>query len=168
MGGTDNASNLIRLTIEEHAEAHRKLYEKHGLWQDYLAWKGLCGQIGKDEIIKEKQRLNGIERAKQNFTKPKSAPHRKKLSSLAKNRPIITCPHCGVNGPNNQMKQWHFDNCPSYTSIVRTSGPCSEKRKIAISEARKKTKKIACIYCNKLVDPGNLKRFHNENCKHKP
>ena len=26
-GGTDDLSNLVELTIEQHAEAHRKLYE---------------------------------------------------------------------------------------------------------------------------------------------
>ena len=30
MGGTDDPSNLTQLTIEEHAEAHRILYEEHG------------------------------------------------------------------------------------------------------------------------------------------
>ena len=53
MGGTDNPENIVELTIEEHAEAHRKLYEEHGRWQDELAWKGLSGQIGKDELIQE-------------------------------------------------------------------------------------------------------------------
>ena len=52
-GGTDNPENIVELTIEEHAEAHRKLYEEHGRWQDELAWKGLSGQIGKDELIQE-------------------------------------------------------------------------------------------------------------------
>ena len=52
-GGTDNPENIVKLTIEEHAEAHRKLYEEHGRWQDKLAWKGLSGQIGKDELIQE-------------------------------------------------------------------------------------------------------------------
>lgn len=42
MGGTDDPSNLIRLTIEEHAEAHRNLYEEYGRWQDKLAWYGLA------------------------------------------------------------------------------------------------------------------------------
>ena len=50
-GGTDDPSNLIYLTVEEHAEAHKKLWEEHGRWQDELAWKGLSGQIGKEEII---------------------------------------------------------------------------------------------------------------------
>ena len=42
MGGTDDPSNLVELTVEEHAEAHRKLFEEHGRWQDELAWKGLA------------------------------------------------------------------------------------------------------------------------------
>lgn len=51
MGGTDDPSNLIKLTIEEHAEAHRILYEKYGLWQDKLAWQGLSKMIDRQEII---------------------------------------------------------------------------------------------------------------------
>ena len=50
-GGTDDPANLVYLTIEEHAEAHRLLYEEYGRWQDYYAWQGLSGQIGKEEII---------------------------------------------------------------------------------------------------------------------
>ena len=50
-GGTDDPSNLVELSIEEHAEAHRVLYEKYDRWQDKLAWRGLSGQIGKEEII---------------------------------------------------------------------------------------------------------------------
>ena len=53
MGGSDDPSNLIELTVEEHAEAHRKLFEEHGHWQDELAWKGLAGIIGKEELIRE-------------------------------------------------------------------------------------------------------------------
>lgn len=51
MGGSDDPSNLIKLTVEEHAEAHRKLYEEHGRWQDHVAWKGLAGLISRPEIM---------------------------------------------------------------------------------------------------------------------
>jgi len=54
MGGTDDPSNIVELTIEEHAEAHRKLFEEHGRWQDELAWKGLAGMITQEELIKRK------------------------------------------------------------------------------------------------------------------
>lgn len=53
MGGTDDPSNLVELTIEEHAEAHRLLYEQHGHWQDKVAWKGLLGLIGHEDIMRE-------------------------------------------------------------------------------------------------------------------
>ena len=44
-GGTDDKSNLVELTVEEHADAHRKLYEQYGRQGDYIAWKALSGQI---------------------------------------------------------------------------------------------------------------------------
>ena len=53
MGGTDEPFNLIELTVEEHAEAHRVLWKTHGLKQDWLAWQGLAGLISKKDILKE-------------------------------------------------------------------------------------------------------------------
>ena len=49
MGGDDSATNLVKLTIEEHAEAHRKLYEEHGNKFDYIAYMALSNQIGHEE-----------------------------------------------------------------------------------------------------------------------
>lgn len=51
MGGTDDPSNLVKLTIKEHAEAHKLLWEKNKKWQDELAWKALSGQISSAEAI---------------------------------------------------------------------------------------------------------------------
>lgn len=53
MGGTDEPSNLIELTIEEHAEAHQILYEQYGHWQDRLAWQGLAKIITKKELVQQ-------------------------------------------------------------------------------------------------------------------
>lgn len=57
MGGTDDPDNLIELSVEEHAEAHKKLYEEHGKEEDKLAWMGLAGMIGKEEIIRRQLSL---------------------------------------------------------------------------------------------------------------
>lgn len=54
MGGSNDSSNLIELTVKEHAEAHRKLYEQYGHWQDFAAWQGLSGRMSKEEIIRYK------------------------------------------------------------------------------------------------------------------
>ena len=53
VGGTDDPSNLIELSIEEHAEAHRILYEVHGRWQDRVAWLSLSGIMKDEERIYE-------------------------------------------------------------------------------------------------------------------
>ena len=73
IGGTNDLENLVELSIEEHAEAHRILFEKHGRWQDKLAWKGLSGQIGKEEIIEE------ILRRPQVWTKERKEAHLKRM-----------------------------------------------------------------------------------------
>ena len=51
-GGTDEPSNIEYVTVEQHAERHRILFETHGRWQDKVAWLGLSGRIGKEEIIR--------------------------------------------------------------------------------------------------------------------
>jgi hypothetical protein len=55
-GGTDDPSNIIELTVEEHAEAHRKLFEEYGRWQDEVAYKGISGRISCEEAIRLAQR----------------------------------------------------------------------------------------------------------------
>jgi hypothetical protein len=59
MGGSNDPENLIELTIEEHADAHRILFEKYGKIEDLWAWKGLSGQIGKEELLREISKNNG-------------------------------------------------------------------------------------------------------------
>ena len=56
-GGSNDPSNRIELTVEEHALAHKKLFFIYGRWQDELAYLALEGQIGKEEatnIAREK------------------------------------------------------------------------------------------------------------------
>jgi len=71
MGGTNDISNLIELSVEEHATAHRILYENYGKWQDYIAWQGLSGRMNKEEIIREKIKLGNIGKKLSNETKKK-------------------------------------------------------------------------------------------------
>ena len=59
MGGSNDPENIIKLTPRQHALAHKKLYEEHGKQEDFIAWKGLSGHIGKEEIIRLKWALGG-------------------------------------------------------------------------------------------------------------
>jgi len=79
MGGTDDSSNLIELTIEEHAEAHRKLFEEYDRKEDYLAWMGLSGWMNKEQIIKEKLSLAGKIGGSKLKGKSKTESHKQSL-----------------------------------------------------------------------------------------
>lgn len=51
-GGSDDPSNLVSLTVAEHAEAHRVLWEQHGRLQDKLAWLMLAGKTDDAESVR--------------------------------------------------------------------------------------------------------------------
>jgi len=48
-GGTDDPSNLIELSIEDHAEAHKWLFIENGNVKDAIAWLALSGLVGNEE-----------------------------------------------------------------------------------------------------------------------
>jgi hypothetical protein len=81
MGGSDDPSNLIELSVEEHADAHRKLYEEHKNHNDYVAWKSLLGCLDVDRYY-ETSRAGGLN----NMGKPKSEEHKRKISEALKGR----------------------------------------------------------------------------------
>ena len=89
----DFPENLIELSVEEHAEAHRILWEGGGRHEDLVAWKSLSEQIGKEEIFLETSRVGGLN----NRGKKKSKEHRQKIAKANK---LV------VKGPlSNETKQ---------------------------------------------------------------
>jgi len=51
--------NLVKLTVYDHAIWHYELWCYYGFQEDYVAWKCLSGQIGKEEIFIEKSKIGG-------------------------------------------------------------------------------------------------------------
>lgn len=80
LGGSNDPSNLIELTVEEHAEAHKQLWLMDRRWQDELAYLFLSKQMKLNQlrILAVKYSLTG---------KPKSENHKKNLSISQKNKP---------------------------------------------------------------------------------
>jgi hypothetical protein len=117
MGGSDDNSNIIELTVEEHAEAHRKLYEQFGHLQDKLAWLGLEGLISTADIVRTLQ-SEGMKGSK-NPMYGKPAPNR------GVKRP-------GVGGRKKGGK-WS-DSERQSRMIVRQSAEYQEKMKLVYSD----------------------------------
>lgn len=59
MGGTDDPSNLVELTVAEHAQAHKELYEKYGKTEDLCAYYMLSGKNQDPEFVKTRASIGG-------------------------------------------------------------------------------------------------------------
>lgn len=58
MGGTDAAGNLVEVTVTQHAMYHFCNFQLWGNTEDWAAWRGLTGQVGKEEILSVLNREN--------------------------------------------------------------------------------------------------------------
>jgi hypothetical protein len=120
-GGTDEPSNIVELTVEEHAEAHKKLYEMYGKHEDYVAWKCLSGTISKQEIIQELCRLGGIYQGKRNAESGHMSKIQKQGASLGGKRSAEVC--------REEQKNAFFD--PSLrTEIAKLGGHAQGKKNV--------------------------------------
>lgn len=79
VGGSNDPSNFVKLTVAEHAEAHRILFQRFGRWQDELAWLSLSKQITCEQarILAVKATLTG---------RPKSLEHKINISISKKGK----------------------------------------------------------------------------------
>jgi len=80
MGGTDDPSNLIEVTPEEHAELHFALYLEHGMMGDWIAFHMLSGKTTDSEWARKEAMRDYFRR---NVV---SVETRKKMSEAAKRR----------------------------------------------------------------------------------
>lgn len=115
MGGKDTNDNLVKLSLEEHAAAHKNLWEQHKLLADYRAWKGLEGQI---KALTNPDRCSKLPKAQGEHLRSGDIQRKAALERIAAgthnntNFYVTTaCPHCGKVGQHFILKRWHFDNC---------------------------------------------------------
>lgn len=103
MGGSNHPSNIELVTVAEHAERHRVLFEKHGHWQDELAWKGLAGLIDKEELVCLKNRYSKL--GKPNYKlrgQKRSIECRERLSQLRRGK-VHSHKTWRVTSPNGEV-----------------------------------------------------------------
>jgi hypothetical protein len=156
MGGTDDPSNLIELTVEEHANAHRILFEQYGKWQDKVAWQALSGNIGKEEILTEFYK---------NLNKGRivSNESREKMAAAKRGRKISESHKKALNEGRRNSK-----NSPEHIEVLRNiwkGKKHSEETKQKIKLSKTGTK--ASEKTKKLLSEKNKKRFQDPIQKQK-
>lgn len=142
LDGWDVPENRIKITIEEHAEAHRKLWEEHGHWEDKLAWQALSGQITGAELNFEICRMAGL---KQQGRKRSTATREK----LRQKRLGKTC----------------SDEVKAKISVSNTGKKRTEEQKLRISETCKRLRIMPPILYGK--DNPFYGRKHTDETKRK-
>jgi len=169
MGGSDDPSNLIELTVEEHANAHKLLWEQHGNWQDEVAWKALSGQVPNAEINHMMNVLRNTGKNNHRFGKPssmrgkthteetkekiKNARAKQKINHSSETKKKIGDKHRGKVTPEH----------------VKLAVIESNKRRTGIKHKTHKNKGvkqqlISCPHCDK--EGGiTMYRWHFDNCK---
>jgi len=183
-GGTDDPSNLVELSIEEHAEAHKLLYEQYGKTQDKRAWLGLAKIMTGKEIIDEilrspkseemKRKLSLARKGKSNPWAigntnakvlagiPRSEETKKKISKSKIGKPrkdMIGNDYAKVLKGRKKSKEHK-------NAVIEALNNKEVKDKISASWANKPL--VKCPHCDTEGKQGhNMNRYHFNNCKRK-
>lgn len=151
LGGENDKSNIAYLSAKEHFIVHRLLTKmfsntKYTCQMENAISKFLSNNRYQNRILTSSQYdICRKYAAKSQSSKIVSDETKLKQSIIRKGKPTWNKGKTGLK-----------------------SNPCSSERAKNISESRKLTLKLKCIYCNKETDPGNYKRFHDSNCKSGP
>jgi HNH endonuclease. len=147
MGGSDDPSNIIELTVEEHAAAHKELYEKYGKEEDKFAWLGLSGQIGKEEIVEYKARLGALNANANGAYLKGNAKHVERMKSD---------PEYNAEVRRKQSKP--KSNKENY------KGPKSAEQRENMKRSALARERVPCCKCGKGFTKANLAK-HEKGCK---
>jgi hypothetical protein len=134
MGGTDDPNNIIEVTVEEHAELHRRLYEAFGYIEDKVAWMSLIGQAKDPEVWRLKSKLGAAVANKDGG--PTLGTH-------------------WYHNPEDPTQQLMLKECPEgwvkgrgkYKSPDRSNYKASEKQRRVASETARKMGKANAKEC---------------------
>lgn len=159
MGGTDDPKNLIKLTIEEHANAHKKLWETYGKEEDKIAWMCLSGQITVYEAtiqaIKSSSRKTCSKRNKENNPMWNKDSVSKMIESNKK---------FWKNNPEKRKEVSERMKLIN-TGKVRTLEQKQNYRNARLGVHYPSSKrKCCCLSCKKETTTQAFSRFHTKNC----
>jgi hypothetical protein len=171
MGGTDEPENLIELTIEEHAEAHRILYEQHGHWQDYCAWQALSGQISNQDAIKFAQSSASKDWMRTEAGKKKMrdawVKRKEKGLGIPWNKGRTKEDHEGLKKLSEINKKMRTEDPSRLSNIgdINRGKSFDDNHKEKLSKAAKNRPRKTCPHCGKSVIKQMFIRWHGEKCK---
>ncbi len=185
MGGSDESSNLVEVSVVQHAMWHFANWQLWGNKEDYLAWKGLTGFQGKEEIIEqliETGRQKGRQAAKKAtrdlinnglhpFQNP-SVREKALISSLKSQEQLVKEGKHSFQNIEMRIRRARLDSIRKKKEYKEGLSPLQnpdtvEKRRLTSSKAKssQNSTKVMCPHCKKVGGHTNMKRYHFDNCK---
>jgi hypothetical protein len=141
MGGSDHPDNLIELSVEEHAEAHKKLYEQCGNEHDRTAWLALSKQIGEEEAHWRAMSIGGKNaRARGNPMKdPEVAKRNGEAQKKNKKNIARIASLAAVGGRTNKGKPKSAEHCAAISKAkMGTVVSAATRQKLREAQTGKK------------------------------
>lgn len=88
-GGTDDPSNIVELTVEDHAIAHLVRWKMYGQMGDFDAYRILSANVNNPQIWDDKARAAQGERLKKCWTTEKREAFSEKMKKVQKRPEVI-------------------------------------------------------------------------------
>lgn len=178
-GGTDDPSNLVLLSIADHASAHLSLFGQFGRREDRLAWMSLSGMLSKEEIIYEACLIGAANGGRIGGQKGGSAGKGKKKPEGFGEKISLA-----VSGPKNGMyktkltppqKEKQKASLRKVITDIGNENWIGTKNLTASNVSRIKDGSHpsqviwTCEHCGKTSRGlGNYVRYHGDKCKARP
>lgn len=160
-GGSNDTSNLVKLTAREHFIAHWLLWRIHR--DAPMAYAFNCMTYNK--YGKRYSNSRGFTEARKAFAKAHSESLKGK-EAYNKGKPMS-------DDQKEKLRQVKLGVPMDRETKERISAtmkgvPKSEETKARMKEAQKNLVYFECIHCSGSFRKCNLNRWHNDNCKLKP
>lgn len=130
-GGEDDPSNLVRVSITQHAMFHYCNWQLWGDKRDWLAWKGLIGEISQEEKVSELRKLGGLIGGRANGEKPETKDRMRKLAALTQSKATLaaTSPEARYKQKQSlaRIKHQQGEKNSQYGTMWITNGELNKK-----------------------------------------
>ena len=151
MGGSDDPSNIKLVTIEQHANEHKLLWEKHGKREDFIAWQALSGNINSEEA-----RIEAVKAA--NTGRKQTEEHKKKrVASRMKTCPT---PTLGKKLPPASESRKQKISESQRGNAYALGRKQSEEEKYKRSQIALNRPLLSCPKCDSKMVKAALVRYH--------
>lgn len=168
MGGTNDKTNIVKLTAREHFIAHLLLWKHYNNTQMARAFALMCTNKTGERHKKSRFYESGKSAA---LGKGLTEEHRKNISESLRGK-VKTEQHCKNLSEANKGKKLS-EETRFKMSKARQGKVFTEEHKNKLSESLKNnlpksvTEKLTCVHCGISTTFINIKRWHSENCKKK-